>query len=409
MANISEDFLRLQSGYLFPEVARRIRIWQEKNPGESVKKLSIGNTTEAITPGIAAAMKRKIDLLTDRATYTGYGDEQGDTPLREALSLHYSREYGVSLPPSAFFVSDGAKSDAANIQSIFSRSSIPAIQDPAYPVYVDSNVAGGHTGEYGSHQGGYSGIVYMRADASNGFVAEPPKEHADLIYLCFPNNPTGAVATKEQLKAFVDYAHRERAIIIFDSAYTDYIETEGIPHSIYEIEGAEDCAIEIGSFSKNAGFTGVRLGWTIVPETIASDNAPTGTVHRLWNRRQCTFFNGASNVSQAGGLAALSEEGRKECASLVTYYKENARIILSGMKAAGLECYGGIDSPYIWTVCPSGMSSWEFFDFLLEKCHVAVTPGSGFGSAGEGYVRISAYGHREDIEDAVSSIKEKLR
>ena len=409
MANVSEDFLRLQSGYLFPEVARRIRIWQEKNPGESVKKLSIGNTTEAITPGIAAAMKRKIDLLTDRATYTGYGDEQGDTPLREALSLHYSREYGVSLPPSAFFVSDGAKSDAANIQSIFSRSSIPAIQDPAYPVYVDSNVAGGHTGEYGSHQSGYSGIVYMRADASNGFVAEPPKEHADLIYLCFPNNPTGAVATKEQLKAFVDYAHRERAIIIFDSAYTDYIETEGIPHSIYEIEGAEDCAIEIGSFSKNAGFTGVRLGWTIVPETIASDNAPTGTVHRLWNRRQCTFFNGASNVSQAGGLAALSEEGRKECASLVTYYKENARIILSGMKAAGLECYGGIDSPYIWTVCPSGMSSWEFFDFLLEKCHVAVTPGSGFGSAGEGYVRISAYGHREDIEDAVSSIKEKLR
>ena len=409
MANVSEDFLRLQSGYLFPEVARRIRIWQEKNPGESVKKLSIGNTTEAITPGIAVAMKRKIDLLTDRATYTGYGDEQGDTPLREALSLHYSREYGVSLPPSAFFVSDGAKSDAANIQSIFSRSSIPAIQDPAYPVYVDSNVAGGHTGEYGSHQGGYSGIVYMRADASNGFVAEPPKEHADLIYLCFPNNPTGAVATKEQLKAFVDYAHRERAIIIFDSAYTDYIETEGIPHSIYEIEGAEDCAIEIGSFSKNAGFTGVRLGWTIVPETIASDNAPTGTVHRLWNRRQCTFFNGASNVSQAGGLAALSEEGRKECASLVTYYKENARIILSGMKAAGLECYGGIDSPYIWTVCPSGMSSWDFFDFLLEKCHVAVTPGSGFGSAGEGYVRISAYGHREDIEDAVSSIKEKLR
>ena len=409
MANVSEDFLRLQSGYLFPEVARRIRIWQEKNPGESVKKLSIGNTTEAITPGIAAAMKRKIDLLTDRATYTGYGDEQGDTPLREALSLHYSREYGVSLPPSAFFVSDGAKSDAANIQSIFSRSSIPAIQDPAYPVYVDSNVAGGHTGEYGSHQGGYSGIVYMRADASNGFVAEPPKEHADLIYLCFPNNPTGAVATKEQLKAFVDYAHRERAIIIFDSAYTDYIETEGIPHSIYEIEGAEDCAIEIGSFSKNAGFTGVRLGWTIVPETIASDNAPTGTVHRLWNRRQCTFFNGASNVSQAGGLAALSEEGRKECASLVTYYKENARIILSGMKAAGLECYGGIDSPYIWTVCPSGMSSWDFFDFLLEKCHVAVTPGSGFGSAGEGYVRISAYGHRDDIEDAVSSIKEKLR
>ncbi len=408
MARVNEDFLNLQSGYLFPEVARRIRAWQEKNPGVNVMKLSIGNTTEAITPVIAKAMHRKIELLSDRATYTGYGDEQGDTALRNALSEHYKREYGVNLSPLAFFVSDGAKSDAANIQSIFSRDSIPAIQDPAYPVYVDSNVAGGHTGKYDSSKDAYNGIVYMPSDASNGFIAEPPKEHADLIYLCFPNNPTGAVATKEQLKSFVDYAHREKAIIIFDSAYSDYIETKGIPHSIYEIEGAEDVAIEIGSFSKNAGFTGVRLGWTIVPESLHSDNAPEGTIHRLWNRRQCTFFNGASNISQAGGLAALSEDGRKECISLVGYYKENAKIILEGMKAAGLECYGGVDSPYIWTACPDGMSSWDFFDFLLDKAHVAVTPGSGFGKAGEGFVRISAYGHREDVERAVASIRENL-
>ncbi len=406
MASVNEDFLRLQSGYLFPEVARRIRAWQEKNPGEAVMKLSIGNTTEALTKHITEAMHAKINLLSDRKTYSGYGDEQGDTPLREALCNHYKKEYGVSLPVSAFFVSDGAKSDAGNIQSIFSRSSVPAIQDPAYPVYTDSSVAGGHTGDYDEAAGGYSGIVYMKATRENGFVAEVPKAHADLIYLCFPNNPTGAVATKEQLKAFIDYAHRERAIIIFDSAYSDYIETEGIPHSIYEIEGAEDCAIEIGSFSKNAGFTGVRLGWTIVPEALKSDNADTGTIHRLWNRRQCTFFNGASNIAQAGGLAALSEEGRRECLGLVSYYKENARIILNGMKEIGFECYGGTDSPYIWMRCPDGLSSWDFFDFLLEKAHVAVTPGSGFGNAGEGFVRISAYGHREDTEKAVAAIRE---
>lgn len=408
MARVSEEFLLLQSGYLFPEVARRIRAWQEKNPGEDVLRLSIGNTTEAITPVIAEAMHHEIDLLSDRKTYTGYGDEQGNTELREAIAAHYRNEYGVDLPVSSFFISDGAKSDAANIQSIFSRSSIPAVQDPSYPVYVDSSVAGGHTGCYDTKREAYNGIVYMPSDAASGFVQTPPKEHADIIYLCFPNNPTGAVATKEQLKAFVDYAHREKAVIIFDSAYSDYISTPGIPHSIYEIEGAEDCAIEIGSFSKNAGFTGVRLGWSIVPEALESDNAPRGTFHRIWNRRQCTFFNGASNISQAGGLAALSEAGRKECMSLVNYYKGNAAIIAEGIKSLGMESYGGVDSPYIWLRCPDGLSSWEFFDLLLEKAHVAVTPGSGFGHCGKGFVRISSYGHREDIERAVEALKEKL-
>ena len=329
---------------------------------------------------------------------------------RGAPALHRGGDEEEDRPPDGQeHIYRLPKSDAANIQSIFSRRSIPAIQDPAYPVYVDSNVAGGHTGLYDAAADGYSGIVYMKADASNGFVAEPPKEHADLIYLCFPNNPTGAVATKEQLARFVDYAHREKAVIIFDSAYSDYIETKGIPHSIYEIEGARDCAIEIGSFSKNAGFTGVRLGWTIVPEELEAEDAPKGTLHRLWNRRQCTFFNGASNVAQAGGIAALSQTGRRECLDLVGYYKENARIIREEVGKIGLECYGGVDSPYIWTSCPDSMTSWDFFDFLLDKAHVAVTPGSGFGSAGEGFVRISAYGHREDVERAVASIRENLR
>ena len=408
MAHPSEDFAMLNAGYLFPEIARRIGEWQQRNPWEKVLRLGIGNTTEPITPHIAEAMRNKVDSLTCRDTYTGYGDEQGDIALREALRRHYLEEYGVALPASAFFISDGAKSDAANIQSIFSRKSIIAVQDPAYPVYVDSNVAGGHTGCYDRSSDGYSGIIYMKADEGNGFIPVPPETHADLIYLCFPNNPTGAAATREQLEAFVDYAHRHKAIIIFDAAYSDYIETPGIPHSIYEVDGAMDCAIEISSFSKNAGFTGVRLGWSVVPEHLVTEDDDTAILHRFWNRRQTTFFNGASSIAQAGGIAALDSEGRKECASLVAYYKENARIIRKTLGEAGLTCYGGVDSPYVWTKCPDGMTSWEFFSHLLEKAHVAVTPGSGFGPSGEGFVRVSAYGHREDIEMAAAAIRESI-
>ncbi len=408
MAKVNEDFLKLSGGYLFPEVARRTKKWQEKNPGEKVLRLGIGNTTEALTPEIAKAMHHKIDLLSNRNTYTGYGDEQGDTPLRKALSDFYKREYGVSLEAEEFFVSDGAKADAANIQQIFSADSIIAVQDPAYPVYVDSNVAGGRSEGYDEKSGQYKNLVYMPSNEENGFVAEPPKEHVDLIYLCFPNNPTGAVATKEQLEKFVSYALREKAIIIYDAAYCDYIRTPGYVHTIYEVEGAEKVAIEINSFSKNAGFTGVRLGWTVVPFGLEADNAEAGTIHRLWNRRQCTYFNGASNISQSGGLMALSEEGRKECKSLVDYYLENAGIIKEGLEKAGLVCYGGVNSPYVWAKAPRGMGSWEFFDFLLEKAHVVVTPGAGFGKSGEGYVRVSSYGHREDIEKAVSAIVEHI-
>ena len=404
MAHVNRNFLRLASGYLFPEIARRTARWQEKHPGERVLRLGIGNTTEPLTPHIAGAMKEKINLLSNRETYTGYGDEQGDTALRQALCDFYKREYNVSLKPTDFFVSDGAKSDAGNIQEIFSPECIVAVADPAYPVYVDSNVAGGRTGEYNGVN--YDGFVYLESTAENGFVPVPPTEHADLIYLCFPNNPTGAVASKEQLKAFVDYAVAHKSIIIFDAAYCDYIREEGIPHSIYEIEGAEKCAIEINSFSKNAGFTGVRLGWSIVPETLQCEEGE-GVIHRLWNRRQTTFFNGASNIAQYGGLAALSEEGRAECKSLVDYYLGNARIIREGLEELGITCYGGVNSPYIWARCPGGMDSWTFFDLLLEKAHVVVTPGAGFGPAGEGYVRLSSYGHREDIIAAVEAIKEE--
>lgn len=408
MAKVNEDFLALSGGYLFPEIARRTKKWQEKNPGEKVLRLGIGNTTEALTEKIANAMRHKIDLLCDRNTYTGYGDEQGDTPLRKGLSEFYKREYGVELDAEEFFVSDGAKADAANIQQIFSRDSIIAVQDPAYPVYVDSNVAGGRSNGYDEEAGQYKGLVYMPSNEENNFVAEPPKGHVDLIYLCFPNNPTGAVATKEQLTKFVDYAQKEKAIIIYDAAYADYIREDGYVHTIYEVEGAEKVAIEINSFSKNAGFTGVRLGWTIVPFGLEAENAEKGTIHRLWNRRQCTYFNGASNISQQGGLMALSPEGREECKSLVDYYLGNAKIIKEGLEGAGLKCYGGVNSPYVWTKAPREMKSWEFFDYLLEKAHVVVTPGSGFGKSGEGYVRVSSYGHREDIEKAVKSIVEHI-
>lgn len=408
MARVNEDFLSLQSGYLFPEVARRTKAWQEKHPGESVLRLGIGNTTEALTPYIVKSMHEKLDLLSNRDTYTGYGDEQGDAPLRAALRDMYKREYGVELDSEEFFVSDGAKADAANIQQIFARDSIVAVQDPAYPVYVDSNVAGGRSTGYDEEKGAYKGLVYMTCNSENGFVPAPPQSHVDLIYLCFPNNPTGGVATKAQLKEFVDYAMRENAIIIYDAAYSDYIREPGYVRTIYEVEGAEKCAIEINSFSKNAGFTGVRLGWTIVPFSLASDNAPVGTIHRLWNRRQCTYFNGASNIAQRGGIAALSPEGRAECKGLVDYYLENARIIKSGLEEIGLKCYGGVNSPYVWVKTPHDMKSWDFFDYLLDKAHVVVTPGSGFGGAGEGYVRVSSYGHRENVEKAIKAIKESV-
>ncbi|WP_320127702.1 LL-diaminopimelate aminotransferase [uncultured Sphaerochaeta sp.] len=408
MATINHNFTKLSSGYLFPEIARRTALWQKAHPEATVLRLGIGNTTEALSPAVCKVLHDKVDLLSQRDTYSGYGDEQGDTYLREALVTYY-KQHGVVLEPTEFFVSDGAKSDAANIQDIFGQDNIVAIQDPAYPVYVDSNVVGGRTGEFNKERLCYDGFVYLASNEGNGFVPEPPTQKVDLIYLCSPNNPTGAVASREQLKAFVDYALENKAVIIFDSAYCEYITEENYPRSIYEIAEAKKCAIEINSFSKFSGFTGVRLGWTIVPKALECEDGPAGLLNQMWNRRQCTFFNGASNIAQAGGYAVLSGEGLKQSQALVAYYMENARIIREGLSQVGLTVYGGINSPYIWARTPNDMLSWDFFDLLLDSCHVVVTPGSGFGPSGEHYIRVSSYGHRENVVKAMQSIEENLQ
>ena len=332
-------------------------------------------------------------------------------PLREsilakALADLYA-ERGLSIDPSEFFVSDGAKSDSANIQSIFAQDCVVAVQDPAYPVYVDSNVIFGRTGD--ATDDGYDGLVYMPCTEENGFFPDLPDGKVDLIYICSPNNPTGAVATKEQLKTFVDYANEHRAVIFYDSAYASFITDPELPRSIYEVEGAETRAIEFNSFSKTAGFTGVGLAWTIVPKACRTEDSESNKLHSLWTRRQNTFFNGASNIVQAGGLAAPSPEGRQQTDEQVSFYLENARIINDGLKELGITTYGGGNAPYVWLKTPNGLSSWDFFDKLLNECFVVGTPGSGFGPAGEGFFRLSAFGHRENVELAVSSIREKLK
>jgi LL-diaminopimelate aminotransferase len=409
MSKINENYKKLAAGYLFPEIARRMRAYLAEHPEADVKKLGIGNTTEPLTPTILKGLHDGVNQLGSVETYTGYGDEQGNLELRKALSDFYNNTRGVDIPESDFFVSDGAKPDSGNIQSIFSADAVVAIQDPAYPVYVDTNVIGGRTPGFDQKTGKYEGFIYMPCTAENGFIPEVPEEHADLIYLCSPNNPTGAVATKEQLKAFVDYANEHDSVIIFDAAYAEYISDPNLPKSIYEIEGSRTCAIEINSFSKSAGFTGVRLGWSIVPAELTIDGSKPGEIHDLWFRRQCTFFNGASNVVQAGGLAALSARGLEESYELISYYMENARIIRDGVTEAGLTVFGGDNAPYLWVQAPEGMTSWEFFDTLLQQAEVVGTPGSGFGPAGEGYFRLSAFGHRKDIIEAVERIRERVK
>ncbi len=408
MAGINQNYNKLAAGYLFPEIARRTRGFQKKNPAKVLKKLGIGNTTEALTPAVIAGLTKGVNKLADPATYSGYGDEQGNMKLRQALSEYYESK-GITLLPNDFFISDGAKPDSSNIQSIFSPDSVIAVQDPAYPVYVDSNVISGKSGNYSSKKGEYEGLIYMPCTEENNFFPALPDKKADLIYLCSPNNPTGAVATHKQLKIFVDYARENKSVIIFDAAYCEYISDPTLPRSIFEIEGAKKCALEINSLSKFAGFTGVRLGWTVVPEELIVEGTNPGEVRNLWNRRQCTFFNGASNIVQEGALAVFTEEGLKESGNLVNYYMENARIIRKGVESVGLTYYGGVNAPYVWIKTPEGISSWDFFDKLLSETGVIGTPGSGFGPGGEGYFRLSAFGHREEIEAAVESIKENLK
>lgn len=406
MARINENYNKLTSSYLFPEVARRTRIFLDNNPGVKILKLGIGNTVEPLTPTVIKGLSEGVQKLANTKTYTGYGDEQGDVRLRKAICESYAK-LNVHIDVDEVFVSDGAKPDSANIQSIFSASSVIAVQDPAYPVYVDSNVIGGHTGKANGVV--YEKIVYMPCTDENNFFPNPPKEKVDLIYLCSPNNPTGAVATKEQLTSFINYARKNKAVIIFDSAYSSYVSEKTLPKSIYEIDGAYECAIEISSFSKSAGFTGVRLGWSVVPKKLIADDAPAGKINSLWNRRQTTMFNGASNIAQEGGIAALTEQGIEENQIIINHYMENARIIRDGLIKKGFTVYGGVNAPYLWVKTPNNMTSWEFFDKILSEAHVVVTPGSGFGPSGEGYFRISAFGHRDSVIEAVESIEKNLK
>jgi len=406
MATINTNFTKLTAGYLFPEIARRTRAFQEQHPDATVMRLGIGDTTEPLPPSVIEGLRRGVDQLASKETYTGYGDEQGDTELRQMLQARY-KSYGAELGVEDIFISDGAKPDTANIQSIFGVDNTVAIQDPAYPVYVDTNVIAGRTGN--AVDGQYEGLVYMPCTEENGFFPEVPGKKVDLIYICSPNNPTGAVATKAQLQKFVDYARREKAVIIFDAAYAAFISDDSLPRTIYEIEGATECAIEINSFSKEAGFTGVRLGWCVVPRALTCEDGDEGQLNRLWHRRQTTMFNGASNIVQAGGKAVLSPEGQSECKRIIDYYMSNARTIRDGLKSLGITVYGGDNAPYIWLKAPQGMKSWEFFDKLLSEAHVVGTPGVGFGPAGEGFFRLSSFGHAENVQRAVDSITSNLR
>lgn len=401
---------------MFQEIAKRTKDFREKNPGVEIISLGIGDTTQPLSATVIRGLSEQVEKLANIKTYTGYGEAQGDKKLRAALVDFYKKKRNVDLDLHEIFISDGAKSDSANIQSIFGPDNVVAVADPVYTVYVDSNVIAGRTGEF--RDGKYEGLVYMECNEKNGFIPSPPKEKTDIIYLCSPNNPTGAVFTKKQLKAFVDYALEKKAVIIFDAAYVEYISDETLPKSIYEIEGAKKCAIEINSFSKWSGFTGVRLGWTVVPMDLTTeDTSPDrrGKINSLWERRQSTMFNGASNISAAGALAALSTAGQKESKKLIAYYMDNAAVIKRSLSELGFEVFGGDHAPYIWVKIPrlrgqaSDMTSWEFFDKLLKEAHVVATPGSPFGRAGEGYIRFSAFSDKKKTKMAMESIKNNLQ
>lgn len=408
MFYINENFLRLQDSYLFSTIAKKVSKFQEENPDKKVIKLGIGDVTKPIVPAVLKAMHKAVDEIGTSEGFKGYGPEQGYDFLRKAIAENDYK--GLNIDKSEIFVSDGAKCDCGNIVDIFDENSKIAITDPVYPVYLDTNVMGGRSGEFNKETGKYENIVYLPVRSENNFVPELPKEKVDVIYLCFPNNPTGTVLTKEELKKFVDYAKENKVLILFDSAYEAFITEPNIPHSIYEIEGAKEVAIEFRSFSKTAGFTGIRCAFAVVPNELFgyTKSGEKVSLNKLWNRRVTTKFNGVSYVVQRGAEAVYSEEGRKEIKENIKYYLDNAKIIREGLKEAGFTVYGGVSSPYIWLKVPDGMKSWEFFDMLLEKANVVGTPGSGFGPCGEGYFRLTAFGTKENSIEAIRRIKEVM-
>lgn len=407
MITINENYLKLQGSYLFSTVAKKIEEYTSKNPDKNVIKLSIGDVTLPLVPAVIEAMHTATDEMGKIDTFKGYGPEQGYMFLREKISKFDYKERGINIEPDEIFVSDGAKCDTGNIGEIFGINNVVAITDPVYPVYLDTNVMAGRTGNYNESIDKFEGIIYMPVTSNNNFKPELPKEKVDLIYLCLPNNPTGTVLTKNELAKWVKYAKENNSIILFDSAYEAYIQEENVPHSIYEIDGAKEVAIEFRSFSKTAGFTGVRCAYTVIPKELKAYTTAGKDVdvNKLWNRRQCTKFNGVPYITQKAAEATYSEEGRKQIKDNIDYYMENARIILDGLKSAGYEVYGGKNAPYIWLKVPQGYTSWEFFDYLLENANVVGTPGVGFGPSGEGYFRLTAFGSRENTIEAIERIK----
>lgn len=410
MATINDNYLKLKAGYLFPEIARRVNEFAKQNPDAPIIRLGIGDVTEPLPEACRTAMIQAVEDMGDRTKFKGYGPEQGYEWLRAAIAQHDFQSRGCDIDASEIFISDGSKCDCGNILDIFGNNNTIAVTDPVYPVYVDTNVMAGHTGD-ANDKGEYEGLVYLPITAENDFTAQIPTEKVDLVYLCFPNNPTGAVATREHLTAWVNYAKAHGSIIFFDAAYEAYITNPDLPHSIYEIEGARDCAIEFRSFSKNAGFTGTRCALTVVPKTLTAKAADGSNVElwKLWNRRQSTKFNGVSYIVQRGAEAVYSPEGQAQIKALISFYLENATIIREQLTAAGLKVYGGVNAPYVWVQTPNGLSSWDFFDKLLHTCNVVGTPGSGFGAAGEGYFRISAFNSRANVVEAMRRITETFK
>jgi LL-diaminopimelate aminotransferase len=408
MAYLNENYLKLQAGYLFPEVARRVREFCEANP-EAAKRLircGIGDVTEPLPRATIDAMKRAIEELGHRETFRGYGPEHGYEFLRSAIAQQDYRHRNIDIADDEIFVSDGSKCDCGYVLDILGDQNKVAVPDPVYPVYVDTNVMAGHSGLAGK-DGSYEGILYLACTAKNGFVPDPPAEHADLVYLCFPNNPTGAVASREQLSSWVDYARKHEALLLFDAAYEAYISEPDVPHSIFEIPGARDCAIELRSFSKNGGFTGVRCGFTVMPKSVLArtENGRRLPLHPLWQRRWSTKSNSVSYPVQRGAEALYLPEGRKQSRSLIEHYMGNAKILRSAAANAGLEVFGGINAPYIWVKTPNGLTSWQMFDRMLRELNVVITPGAGFGAQGEGYVRISAFNSRENAEEVAQRLQ----
>lgn len=402
VAKINENYQKLPGSYLFSEIARRTAAYAEANPQAKLIKMGIGDVTRPLVPAVVRAMHDAVDDLSKAETFHGYGPEQGYDFLREAIAEHDFAARGIDISVDEIFVSDGAKSDCGNIGDIFDADNVVAVCDPVYPVYVDTNAMAGRAGDYDEDAQGWTNIIYMPTTAENGFCPSLPEKRADIIYLCSPNNPTGTVLNAEQLKTWVDYANQNGSVIMFDAAYERFITEPGVPHSIYEVEGAKTCAIEFRSFSKTAGFTGARCGYTVVPKALERNGA---SLNAMWNRRQTTKFNGASYVIQRGAAAVYTPEGERQIEETLDYYRNNARVIKEGLESAGFTVYGAVNSPYVWCKTPAGMGSWDFFTLLLEKANIITTPGAGFGPAGEGYIRFTAFGDADATVEAMERVK----